>query len=71
MKEDGLFEFSLVQYNDKNLTEKTNSSQTNRVGSQLYFKLAMENPISTLIFSIVGKKEIITVHHQWFEQKII
>ena len=53
---DGLFKFDLTQFNDKNMTEITELTDTNRIGDDLYFKLTMQNPVSNLVFSIIGKK---------------
>ena len=53
---DGLFKFDLTQFNDKNMTEITELTDTSRIGDDLYFKLTMQNPVSNLVFSIIGKK---------------
>ena len=52
---DGKFSFSLIQYMDSNLTDAAGPDDKTALGSDLYFQLAMSNPIPDLAYSIVGE----------------
>ena len=53
--EKGKFAFTLTQYKDGNLIETIAENDVTPLGSKLYFQLAMENPVSSLTYSLVGK----------------
>ena len=52
----GAFTFTLQQYRDSNFTVATQPSDVTKIGSKLYFQLAMENPVSGLSYSLIGEK---------------
>ena len=51
---EGKFKFSLTQFLDSALTQETDENDAISLGSDLYFKLSMENPIPELAYSIQG-----------------
>ena len=50
----GQFDFTLTQYTDSNLTDIADENDQTVLGSDLYFKLSMANPIPELVYSIRG-----------------
>ena len=52
----GAFTFTLQQYRDSNFTIATRPSDVTKIGSKLYFQLAMESPVSGLSYSLIGEK---------------
>ena len=52
---DGEFKFTLQQYRDANFTDTTQPNDVTQIGSKLYFQLAMDNPVSSLSYSLVGE----------------
>ena len=50
----GVFSFSITQYNDSDLTHVVDEDYKANLGADLYFKLSMANPIPELIYSIQG-----------------
>ena len=58
----GKFEFTLTQYKDVNLTDSITENDATSLGSKLYFQLAMENPVSRLTYSLVGKSFLCTIY---------
>ena len=50
----GKFDFALTQYTDSELTDAADENDSTELGSDLYFKLVMANPIPELIYSIQG-----------------
>ena len=65
----GKFEFTLTQYKDVNLTDSITENDATSLGSKLYFQLAMENPVSRLTYSLVGKSFSCTIY--WFLRNLI
>ena len=51
----GAFTFTLQQYRDSNFTVATQPSDVTKIGSKLYFQLAMESPVSGLSYSLIGE----------------
>ena len=51
----GKFTFTLKQYRDANFTETIQPNDATKLGSKIYFQLAMENPVSSLTYSLVGE----------------
>ena len=51
---EGKFEFSLIQYSDSNFNHTIEANESTPLGSKLYFKLSMNNPVSGLIYSLTG-----------------
>ena len=54
-KGEGKFSFTLTQYKDGNLTEPLTENDKTKIGGQLHFQLTMENPVASLVYSLVGK----------------
>ena len=52
---EGKFTFTLTQYNDENLKNKTESTVVTRLGGNLYFQLSMDNPVAGLVYSLIGE----------------
>ena len=52
---EGKFTFTLTQYSDENLNDSIESTEVTPLGSSLYFQLAMDNPVSGLIYSLTGE----------------
>ena len=50
----GQFDFTLTQYTDSNLTDIADENDQTALGSDLYFKLSMANPIPELVYSVQG-----------------
>ena len=50
----GEFDFTLTQYTDGNLTHVADGDHETVLGSNLYFKLSMADPIPELAYSIQG-----------------
>ena len=51
----GEFQFTLTQYMDNELDEAADDNDFTKLGSDLYFKLSMKDPIPELVYSIKGK----------------
>ena len=51
---DGQFKFALTQYTDNKLTDLFDSDDEIKLGNNVFFLLAMENPIPNVIYSITG-----------------
>ena len=49
---EGKFEFTLIQYSDANFDQTIETDEITPLGSNLYFKLSMNNPVSGLIYSL-------------------
>ena len=62
---DGDFKFTLRQYRDSNFTDETQSNDITKLGSKLFFQLAMENPVSGLSYSLMGKDFSSEVENNW------
>ena len=52
---EGKFTFTLTQYSDEDLNDSIESTEVTPLGSSLYFQLAMDNPVSGLIYSLIGE----------------
>ena len=52
---EGKFTFTLTQYSNENLNETIESTEVTTLGNSLFFQLAMDNPVSGLIYSLVGE----------------
>ena len=52
---DGQFKFTLTQYTDSKFTDLFNSDDEIKLGNNIFFLLAMENPLPNLKYSITGK----------------
>ena len=50
----GKFQFTLTQYMDNELTDVANDDDFTKLGSDLFFKLSMKDPIPELVYSIQG-----------------
>jgi len=48
----GKFQFTLTQYMDSELTDVANDDDFTKLGSDLFFKLSMKDPIPELVYSI-------------------
>ena len=51
---EGKFTFTLTQYSHEDLNDSIESTEVTPLGSSLYFQLAMDNPVSDLIYSLIG-----------------
>ena len=51
---DGSFEFVITQYETNEITTPVTSNSQMHVGSDLFFLLSMESPISSLTYAIEG-----------------
>ena len=52
---EGKFTFTLTQYNDENLNNKTGSTDVTPLGGNLYFQLSMDSPVAGLVYSLIGE----------------
>ena len=54
----GQFSFTLTQYTDSDLTDVADEEDETVLGSDMYFKLSMADPIPELVYSIRGLSKI-------------
>ena len=55
---DGKFKFSISQFTDADLSNAVDSETEIKLGSDLFFLLSMEKPISDLTYSITGSYKL-------------
>ena len=51
---DGEFKFTLSQYTDNKFTDLFDSEDEIKLGNNVFFLLAMQNPIPNLTYSLTG-----------------
>ena len=51
---DGQFKFALTQYTDNKFTDLFDSDDEIKLGNNVFFLLAMQNPIPNLTYSLTG-----------------
>ena len=52
---EGQFKFALTQYTDSSFTDLVDSDDEIKLGNNVFFLLAMENPIPNLTYALTGK----------------